>query len=244
LPVNDGVAIIIPAFNEEERIVPTLESLAAVLPGYGNAQVIVVNDGSTDGTAQRVEEFIRTHAGRFRLINLSQNCGKGAAVKHGILSTEDALVGYMDADLPYDLSSMRDAVEGLRSRSADIVIGARDLRESHMAHAPSLLRRIAGKAYSVLIGLFLMRGIPDTQCGLKFFQGEVAREIFRRVTIPGFGFDVEVIYIACKRGYRIQRIPVVLSHSHQSKVQLIRDSIRMFFDLFRIRRNGRRGLYS
>ncbi len=243
MPTDDGLAIIIPAFNEEERIIPTLESLAALLQRYKNAQVTVVNDGSTDRTAQQVEEFISAQAGQFHLINLAENQGKGAAVKYGILNTRHAIVGFMDADLPYDLTSISDAVERLQAGSADIVIGARDLKESHMAYAPSLLRRISGRAYSVLIGLVLMKGIPDTQCGLKFFQGDVARTIFERVTIPGFGFDVEVLYIARKWGYRIQRIPVVLSHSHHSKVRLIHDSIQMFFDLFRIRRNDQRGLY-
>jgi len=220
------LSIVIPAFNEEAAIGDTV---ADVQKHFRPDELIVVSDGSTDRTGE-----IAARLGA-RVIRLETNRGKGAAVRQGVLESRGDVVAFIDADMPYRPDNLSRAIELVRTNAADLAIGARDLPQSESDPSYPTHRKIAGRTLSFLIRLFLMRDISDTQCGLKAFRGDVARELFAVSRVDGFGFDFEVLFIAQRRRLRIARVPVNLSHRHASRVRLIRDSLLMLRDLVRVR---------
>src|SRR5438128_1478205 len=193
------LSIIIPAFNEESVIAGTI---ADVLEHFRPFELIVVSDGSSDGT----EEIVRQTAAR--LIRLEQNSGKGAAVRRGVAEARGDIIAFIDADMPYRLENLDCAIELVRSGAVDVAVGARDLPQSETDPSYPVQRRLAGRTLSLLIRVLLIRGIPDTQCGLKAFRGDVAKQLFEASRLNGFGFDFEVLYLAQSWGMRIARVPV------------------------------------
>ncbi len=237
------LSIVIPAYNEVARLPATLDALEEHLAPYGSrAEVLVVDDGSTDGTSAVVTERPIT-ALRLARIRMPRNRGKGKAVVMGVEASKGEIVAFIDADLPYTLANLDHAVRLVRDGEADVAVGARDLEASTYDPSYPLARQIAGRTYAALVRVALGLPFGDTQCGLKSFRADAARRLFRPITINGYGFDVELMYLACTRGYRIVRFPVTLSHRHESRVRLARDSWRMFGDLWRIRRNEARQRY-
>ncbi len=238
------LSIIIPAFNEARRLPATLAALRAriEIAALGAAEVIVVDDGSDDGTAEAARAACPGWAGLCVLVQPS-NLGKGAAVRRGMANARGEFAAFVDADLPYDLAALDDALARLRN-GADLVIGARDLPDSGEVIGYSPLRRLSGRVYAALVNRLAVRAIPDTQCGFKIFRREVARALFPRVTLDGFAFDVELLALAQRLGLRIERVPVHLTHSDDSRVRLARDSARMLRDLLRVNRRAARGIYS
>jgi dolichyl-phosphate beta-glucosyltransferase len=237
------LSIVVPAFNEAARLPATLDTLEAHLAPRGTAvEIVVVDDGSTDGTSAVVEKRPLT-AARVGHIRLPRNRGKGKAVVVGVEASRGAVVAFIDADLPYTLANLDWAVHLIASGEADVALGARDLTDSIYDPSYPLLRQIAGRAYAALVRWVLPLPFGDTQCGLKAFRADTARQLFSLLTIDGYGFDVELVYLACTRGHRIARFPVTLSHRHESRVRLLRDSWQLFGDLWRVRRNEARGLY-
>jgi dolichyl-phosphate beta-glucosyltransferase len=235
------LSIVVPAYNEAERLPATLRSLRAFLAERPwRPEVVVADDGSTDRTVSAA----RAAAGTLplRVISLPVNEGKGAALRRGIAEADGARVGFVDADMPYALSGIDLAMERLDA-GADVVIGARDLPGSSEVKGYGWTRRLSGKVYSVLVNALAVRGIPDTQCGFKWFRSSVARELFARSTVPGFAFDVELLTIAQLWGLRIDRVPVQFTHSDASRLRLARDSARMLRDLVAVNRRRSRGLY-
>ena len=226
------LSIVIPAFNEESVIGGTI---ADVMAHFRPFELIVVSDGSTD----RTDEIVRQTPAR--LIRLLQNSGKGAAVRRGVAEARGDIIVFIDADMPYRLENLDQAIELVRSGAADIAVGARDLPQSESDPSYPARRKLAGRALSILIRIFLIHGIPDTQCGLKAFRADVARQLFAASRLNGFSFDFEVLYLAQSRGMRITRVPVALSHRHASRVRLIRDSVAMLLDLIRVRFIHHRG---
>jgi len=220
------LSIVIPAFNEEAVIAGTI---ADVIEAFHPEELIVVSDGSTDGT----DDIVR--ATPARLVRLPENMGKGAAVRRGVAEAHGDVIAFIDADMPYRPENLRRAIELVQSGAADLAIGARDLPESEMDRSYPARRRIAGRTLSLLIGWFLMPDITDTQCGLKAFRGDIARSLFAQSRLDGFGFDFEVLHLASLRRLRIARVPVSLSHRHASRVRLVRDSAIMLRDLVRVR---------
>lgn len=242
LEAAPDLTLVIAAWNEARRLPATLAALrgwAATRPE--SLEVLVVDDGSTDQTAQAA---LNTAAEWpvVRLLGLECNRGKGAAVRRGMLAARGRAAGFLDADLPYDLAAIGEALAGLAA-GADVVIGGRDLPASRARSAPQLSRRISGRAYAWLVNRLAVRGIPDTQCGFKLFTAQAARALFARTTLPGFAFDVELLTAAQRMGLRIERIPVTYLHSDDSRVRLVRDSLRMFRDLLRVNRRRARGVY-
>ncbi|MBF0552719.1 MAG: glycosyltransferase family 2 protein [Deltaproteobacteria bacterium] len=242
---NKFISIIIPAYNEAQRIGRTIQELNAFLHQRGlHYELIVVNDGSRDNTSAAAKAAIEDYQVRnFRLIELKNNRGKGSAVTDGVKQATGDIIGFIDADLPVDLTcldSMLAAVAG----GVDLAIGARDLEESVINPNQNRIRLFAGRVFSHLINLVLFKEVFDTQCGVKFFKANAAKTIFERLTIPGFGFDVEVIFLAVKFGLVIKRTPVKLISTNGSRVRLWRDAMIMFTDLFKIRRNARQGRYN
>lgn len=237
------LSIVVPAYNEAARLPATLDALEEHLAPYGSrAEVVVVDDGSTDGTSAVVTERPIT-ALRLSRIRMPRNHGKGKAVVMGVEASKGEVVAFIDADLPYTLANLDRAVQLVRDGEADVALGARDLPGSTYDPSYPLARQVAGRTYAALVRLALGLPFGDTQCGLKSFTADAARRLFRFLTIDGYGFDVELAYLACTRGYRIVRFPVTLSHRHASRVRLLRDSLRMFGDLWRVRRNEARRVY-
>lgn len=238
------LSVVIPAYNEQERLPGTLEAVLAYLAAgdWGGFEILVVDDGSTDATREVVEEFRRTHSQVHLLVNPG-NRGKGFSVRHGMLRAEGDWVLFTDADLSAPIEELDKLLNAVRERQADIAIGSRALNRSLIGVHQSWFREQAGRLFNLMVRLLV--GLPfwDTQCGFKLFSSRAAREVFRRVRLKRFGFDVEALFIARRLGFRIVEVPVRWSHAGGTKVRMWKDSVNMFADLIRIRFNEWRGRY-
>jgi len=241
--IQPNLTLIIPAFEEAALIEASLiEMMRQVSSRHLKAEIIIVDDGSQDLTAQIVLQF-QSRYPQIILLRNQRNRGKGYSVRRAVLQSSGETIIFMDADLPYDFESVQLIIDTI-NQGAQVAIGSRVLPESELIDRPSSIRSLAGQIYSLLIRWFLFSGIPDTQCGLKGFRNKEAQEIFSRITIERFGFDVEVLYLARRLGYKIQPVPVKLIHSRRdSRVRMIKDSIFMLCDLLRIRINDHQGKY-
>ena len=236
------LTLIIPAYNEQQLIGSTLQVLVQFLSRYQpQYEILVVDDGSQDQTSQVVGQF-SIQQPRVRVLVQPSNQGKGRAIQRGVMESQGKWIVFMDADLPYELEGLQTILAALQGGS-DLAIGARHLQGSEIRDVPPI-RYLAGQVFSLLVGLMMFPGIRDTQCGLKGFQAKAARQIFKRITIPKFGFDVETLYIARKLQYSILPVPVQMTgFRYDSRIKVLRDSGRMFLDLFAIRLNDLRGRY-
>lgn len=236
------VSLVVPAFEEEVRLPATLRAAAEALPRLAaESEIIVVDDGSADGTARVAEDFPSRVP--VRVVRLPRNRGKGFALARGIAVARHPLVAFTDADCPYDLGALAPMLDALATGQLDVAIGARDLPGSAVDRGYGWARHVSGKGLSLLTGLAIGLPFRDSQCGLKAFRADVARDLFAVRTVDRFGFDFEILAAAVAAGLRIGRFPVCLTHHDDSRVRLVRDSIRMAADLWRVRRNLRRGAY-
>ena len=237
------LSLVIPAYNESARLPATLQAVLSLLRSRSEAfEVLVVDDGSTDDTAELVQRLCR-EASEVRLLRHPTNFGKGAAVRNGMLNARGEYILFTDADLSAPIVEAERLLEPLKN-GYDVAFGSRGLRPEWINQRQSRFREAAGRLFN-----FWTRGIAgldfrDTQCGFKAFSRQAAETIFARQRISGFGFDVEVLYLARKFGYRVLEVPVHWAHSEGSTVHMLRDSVRMFLDLLRIRWNNRRGKYA
>src|SRR5688572_16084978 len=238
------LSIIIPAYNEETLIVSTLEELKAFLSARPETyEIIVVDDGSQDQTPLCIQEWKQKSDVNLHLLLNERNLGKGFSIRRGVMESRGHFIIFIDADLPYELYAIDDFLTALRS-GYDLAIGSRVLPGSQVKGVP-VLRYISGQIFSWMVQAVLFQGLPDTQCGFKSFRAGAAREIFRRVTIGGFGFDVEMLFVARKLKLAIQPVPVqMIDHRHRSRVRLIVDSFKMFTNLFMVRWNDLQGKYN
>jgi dolichyl-phosphate beta-glucosyltransferase len=236
------LSVIIPAFNEESLIVSTLDCLHSYLSARPQSfEILVVDDGSQDKTVEFVRQLQKRHE-RLRLLSNPQNVGKGFSIQRGVLESRGQIIIFTDADLPYKLDAIDGFLQALQS-GCELAIGSRVLPGSEVKGVP-MLRYAAGQIFSWMVQAVLFQGLPDTQCGFKSFKAQAAKEIFRRLTIGGFGFDVEMLFIARKRKYAIQPVPVhMIEHRQRSRVRLMSDSLKMFANLFMIRWNDLQGKY-
>lgn len=236
------LSVIVPAYNEEDLIVGTLDALHDFLSARKESfEIIVVDDGSRDATVRRVGQWGKTK--NVRLLVNENNMGKGFSVRRGVEESRGEFLIFIDADLPYELDAIDGFLRALRAGS-DLAIGSRVLPGSEVKGVPAA-RFFAGQVFSWMVQVFLFLGIRDTQCGFKSFKSNAAREIFRRLTISGFGFDVELLYIARKLKYRINPVAVrMIHHRLGSRVRLVSHSLEMLNDLFVIRSNDLRGRYT
>ncbi|MEE8585362.1 MAG: glycosyltransferase [Acidobacteriota bacterium] len=235
------LSVVIPAYNEEDRIGPTLQGVIEFLRNrHESFEILVVDDGSQDATSSVAQGYGEDSVG---LIRLAENQGKGAALRRGLGQTRGRFVFFLDADLPYSLEFMGQGLELLRSSQADAVIGARNLPGSSFDLSYPRLRVWSGNLFSRLVGLLLPLRIYDTQCGFKGFRGDVVRRAVGFTEASGYTLDIELLLLLRLWEMKIRLLPVRLERHHGSKVRLIRDSLTMLRDTLHIRRRYKRGEY-
>lgn len=239
------LSVIVPAHNEAARILPSLRSITQYLAPQGRTfEIIVVDDGSLDDTARVVHEFGRQAPG-IRLIRLPTCAGKGAAVRHGMLAARGRRQLFTDADGATPIAELARLEEAM-NRGAAIAIGSRSLasrRSDFTVHA-RWHRSVLGMLLNAIVRAGGITGIADTQCGFKLFDRTVAQDLFSVCCLNGYGFDLELLFVAQRRGYAIAEVPVNWADQPGSKVRLIRDGIGMLRELMMIHRNYDKGLYS
>ena len=237
------LSIIIPAFNEERRLPKTLERIHAYIAGRAlRAEVIVVDDGSSDGTAKLVETTAERYP-ELRLVGNGRNHGKGYSVRHGMLEARGEILLFTDADLSAPIEEADKLLAVLCKDQWDGAIGSRAVDRSLIESHQSALREAAGIIFNRVVRCVAGVRFSDTQCGFKAFRRGRARIIFEQQLTEGFGFDPEILFLARRHGLRVAEIPVRWAHDPATKVHVFSDSLRMFRDLLRIRWNALRGLY-
>ncbi|WP_227762450.1 dolichyl-phosphate beta-glucosyltransferase [Zhaonella formicivorans] len=230
------LSVIIPAYNEEKRLPGTLERIHQYLQKKGFAyEIIVVDDGSRDKTVWVAEEFKKKDS-NLRIVKNPRNMGKGFTVRNGMLNGRGRYLLFTDSDLSTPIEEF-DRFLPRFEQGYDIVIGSRALRDSVIKVSQPWYRVFMGKTFNLIVRTMFWTRIKDTQCGFKCFTREAARAVFPRQTVWGFGFDVEVLFIARKLGYKICEFPVEWSDSPDTKVNAIKDSAKMFWELLKIRLN-------
>ena len=229
------LSIIIPAYNEAALIAGTLDGLRSYLSARPEQyEIIVVDDGSQDSTVASIQAWKKRGGADLHLLINQKNMGKGFSIRRGVLESRGRYVIFIDADLPYELYAIDNFLKALRS-GCDLAIGSRVLPGSEVKGVPAL-RYAAGQVFSWMVQAVLFKGLPDTQCGFKSFTSVAAKDIFRRLTIGGFGFDVEMLFVARKLKFAIQPVAVhMIEHRHRSRVRLLIDSLKMFSNLFMVR---------
>ncbi len=242
-PYNSAMApqlsVVVPAFNEAGRLGPTLDRLAdfaARLPG--GAEILVVDDGSSDATSGFAERPEYRAVPGLRFLRLETNQGKGAALRAGVGASTGAEVLLCDADL----STPIEEYERLRAHlaGAQVVLGSRGVAESKIGQRQPLYREFMGRMFNLVVRVVAVGGIRDTQCGFKLLRGDVARTLFADLRIDRFAYDVELIWLARRRGFEVVEVGVVWIDSPASSVHALRDSARMLADILRIRWMHRR----
>jgi glycosyltransferase involved in cell wall biosynthesis len=235
------LSIIIPAFNEEKRLGRALERIRDYITVKGfDAEVIVVDDGSNDGTAKLAEEW-HARVPNLRLLSNGRNRGKGYSVRHGVLEARGRIALFTDADLSAPIEEADKLLAALNH--ADVAIGSRALDRSLISVHQSRVRELAGIMFNLIVRLMTGVNFRDTQCGFKAFIRQPAKIVFEQQRVEGFGFDPEILFLAKRHGLRAVEIPVRWAHDPATKVNVIRDSLRMFSDLVRIRWNWLLGRY-
>ncbi|MCU0726744.1 MAG: glycosyltransferase family 2 protein [Planctomycetes bacterium] len=236
------LSVIIPAYDEERRIERGLAGVLGYLADrHLDAEVLVVDDGSRDRTAA-VVEGIAARDPRVRLLRHTENRGKGAAVRTGVLAAEGRLILFTDTDQSTPMHCIERLIEVLDA-GFDLAIASREIVGARRLIPQPFHRRAMGHLFVVLRSLLVLPGFIDTQCGFKLFRREVAKDVFARTRIDGFAFDVEVLAVALHRGFRVSEVPVEWVDDPDSRVSAVSDSLRAIRDLLRSRRHLRRGTY-
>lgn len=229
------ISIVIPAYNEESHIAATLQHIDEyLLLRPWRAEILVVDDGSTDATVVEVERAAARIAAATHILKNRVNRGKGYSVRRGMLASSGDFVLFSDADLSTPIYEL-DRLLRRSQRGYDVVIGSRALRNSLIEVRQPLHRELMGKAFNVILRSLGLSHFHDTQCGFKLFSRRAVNQIFPLAKINRFAFDVEILLIAQRLGLRIRELPVHWHDSLPSKVSLVRDSLRMFFDVLKLR---------
>ncbi len=246
-------SVVIPAYNEADRITTSLTHVVGFMRNFnGDFEIIVVDDGSADETAEKVKEYAKSNP-EVKLIK-NEHRGKGFTVRTGVLAAEGEYIYIADADMAAPIEEIKKFVVWVRDNDFDVAIGSREGVGAERKSEP-FYRHLMGRGFNFLVQLFALPGIQDSQCGFKMFKADVARDIFNRLRIYGDqaektdkaflgAFDVEVLYLAKKLGYRIKSIPLVWTYVPTTRLNIVADSYKMARDVIRIRLNDLRGLYN
>ncbi len=242
-PAPEGwyrLSVVVPAFGEGERIAHTVGRLRAALEKVdrdGGVEIVVVDDGSDDDTVEQARE-----AGADQVLRHDVNRGKGAAVRTGVLAARGRTIAFIDADLAYSPDQLLSLLAEVEA-GWDVVTGSRRHTETTTLVRAGRLREIGGRGINLLTRAVLLGQYRDTQCGLKAFRADVARQIFEHSRIDGFAFDVEVFFLVEQYHLSLAEVPVRVENSTRSTVRVVRDAARLVRDLFRIRSWAHQGLY-
>ena len=234
-PDRPYLSLIIPAYNEALRLRPSLERVLAYLRSRDfTSEIVIVDDGSSDGTADVAREALEGQAD-YRLLRNEPNLGKALSVKRGLLEARGQVLLFSDADLSTPIEHAADLLSAIDG-GADIAIGSRAVRGSDIQLRQPLLRQTAGKMFSLVQRTLLGTGIADTQCGFKMFTRRAAQMVFPHQTLERWAFDAEVLFIANRLGLKIVEVPVRWVNSPDTRVRMFSDGMKMVLDLWRIRR--------
>lgn len=234
------LSVVVPAYDEAARLRPTLERVVDYLRAEGRSfEVLVVDDGSRDDTMAVARRVVRDlPAPEVLVLSLGVNRGKGAALRTGVLASQGRRVLLTDADLSTPIEDLAKLEPHLET--APVVLGSRAVAESEITRHQPFYRELMGKIFNRIIRLVGVRGIRDTQCGFKLLDGEVARDLFAALTIDRFAYDVELVWLARRRGHRAAEVGVTWHNSPESRVSAVKDSASMLLDVLRFRRQHRR----
>ncbi|MCB2155245.1 glycosyltransferase family 2 protein [bacterium] len=228
------LSVIIPAYNEEKRLPATLEQVQDYLAGQDYEwEVLVVDDGSKDRTIEVAEEVFRDP--RCRVVRNPRNMGKGATIRNGMMQARGELRLFTDADNSTPIEETGKLVERMMAESADVAVGSRAIEGANVEVHQPFYREWMGRTFNLIVQLFALRGIKDTQCGFKIFTKDAAEYVFPRQQMDGFSFDVEVLFLAQRKGFKIVEVPVRWINSPASRVSPLSDSAKMFVDVMKLR---------
>jgi dolichyl-phosphate beta-glucosyltransferase len=227
------LSVVIPAYNEEKRLGPTLDAVRRAAP---DAEILVSDDGSRDRTADLAR------AAGARVVTAPENRGKGAALRRGMLAADGDRLLLTDADLSVSMDALPDLQAALDA-GADVALGSRRAPGARIARHQPFLRETLGRCYTTLSQAILGVRISDFTCGFKLFTRAAARDLFSRSVLDGWGYDGEVLFLAARRGWRCREVPITWVNDEDTKVRIARDAGRAFLDLLRIRSNAARGVY-
>lgn len=235
-------SLIIPAYNESNRIRPSLDQILKYLEEqHWEAEVLVVNDGSQDNTAQIVKEYGRTHP-QVQLLENGRNRGKGFSVRNGMLHARGDICLLSDADLSSPITEAQKLFDAI-AQGADIAIGSRWLQAELQTERQPLYRQLFGRIFNLLLRIVLGLNFKDTQCGFKAFRRDAAQQIFALQKIERWGFDPEILFLARQFGFRVVEVPVVWAHSAGTRLHPFKDGLLMGLEILRVRWNAWTGNY-
>jgi glycosyltransferase involved in cell wall biosynthesis len=235
-------SIIIPAYNESQRISASLDKIIAFMTEqHWLAEILVINDGSRDNTAEIVRQYAKTNPA-VRLIENPGNRGKGYTVRNGMSQATGDVMLFTDADLSSPIEECRKLFAAIQA-GADVAIGSRWLQAELQTERQPLHRQFFGRIFNFLLRVTLGLKYKDTQCGFKAFTRRAAQTLFARQRIERWGFDPEILYLALKYGFRVSEVPVAWAHDDRSKINPVTDGMKMFFEMLRIRWDDVTGKY-
>jgi len=228
-----SLSIIIPAYNEEKRIGESLKKILEYLDAREEScEILIVDDGCRDNTLSIVREVLGSR--NYRILINEKNMGKGASIRRGMLAAKGDMCLFTDADLSTPIEELDKLSEPLKG-DFDVVFGSRAMKESQLIVRQPFHREMMGRTFNLLVQLLHLPGVKDSQCGFKLFTRKAAQAVFKRQKMQGFCFDVEVLVLARKLGFKIKEVPVKWIDSPQSKVNPIKDAMKMFWDLVKLK---------
>lgn len=237
------LSIVIPAYNEVKRLGDSLAKIGAYLDAAGiDAEILVVDDGSKDRTAEAA--MVALSGRRGRVVRNGENRGKGFSVRHGLFEAQGRFVLVSDADLSTPIEDHAKLAAAIRDRDLDVAIGSRALPGSDVQLRQNWLRQTMGRSFNKIIRAFTGLRFHDTQCGFKLMDRERVRPLFRKMVVDRFAFDVELLFLCARFGLSVEEVPVTWRNAPGSKVSLIGDPLNMILDVLRVRWRFRRGLYN